>query len=143
LSNHQQFGLVAYKLGSFKNIKGTPFLGVNIAFSPSNKDAPLSLSKLTLWQRMSIHTGITLNSLEETNTREDFFNKISWMLGGSYKVGSHALRINTGGLIYNKIDAVNGNKSFAVAPYLGFSIDLEIGKWIESLIPSVGANFKK
>lgn len=137
------FGLVAYRLGASGNVKGTPFVGVNISLAPVNKDVSLSQSRLSFWQRTSIHTGVTLNSLAEDNKREDFFKNLSLMLGGGYKIGTQATRLNVGGILYNKIDAITGDKSFAVVPYVGLSIDIEIRKWLQEIIPSYSNNFKK
>ncbi|MFD2588979.1 hypothetical protein ACFSQJ_18790 [Croceitalea marina] len=102
----------------------------------------MALSDLSCKQRLAFHTGITITSLEESNKREDFFNRVSWMIGGSYKAFTQATRLNTGVILYNKIDAISGDKSLGFAPYFGLSIDLEIGKWIQKSIPSIGGNFK-
>ncbi|WP_350291898.1 hypothetical protein [uncultured Croceitalea sp.] len=138
LSLVPDFGYVAY----LNNNDNTPqggnlFLGVNISLSPSNKNAPLQISDLTTKQRLSIHTGVTIGSIAQDNVRDDFFGDYSLLLGGSYKVLTQGTRINFGGLLYNKIDAINGSKSLAIQPYLGLSIDLEIRQWLQTLFPKL------
>lgn len=135
------FGLIAYRAGSSDAIRGLPYVGVNISLAPVNKDVPLRLSCLSTWQRLSLHTGVTLGSIAEPNRREDFFKDISLMLGGSYKIGTQATRLNFGGLLYNKIDPISGDKSFAITPYVGISIDIEIRKWLSGIIPGYTKNF--
>lgn len=128
------FGYVVFSnLGNEFN-GGAIFVGANISLQPSNKDVPLQISDLTLGQRVAIHTGITLNSIDKgNNQRLDLFNSSSLLMGISYKIFNHAYRINVGGLVYRQVDAVTRDKSFAVAPYIGISIDFEIRKWINSV----------
>lgn len=131
------FGYVFY-LNSKNDFRGgSPFLGVNISLAPTNKDVPLTISRLSGWQRLSIHTGVVINSLKEEKKREDFFKNNSAMIGIGYKLLNHALRINAGGVFYKKLDPIDGSKSFAIQPYIGVSIDIEIKKWLESAIPYV------
>ncbi|WP_136466247.1 hypothetical protein [Flagellimonas onchidii] len=138
------FGYVSFvNIGTNSSLRGgSPFVGVNISLSPSNKNVPLRLSEYDFAQRFSIHTGVVLESIEEANVRDDFFNDLSLMIGGSYKFLTQGTRINFGGLLYNKIDAISGSKSIAVQPYIGLSIDIEIRKWLSEIIPSLGNNFK-
>ncbi|TGV03383.1 hypothetical protein [Flavivirga rizhaonensis] len=138
LSLVPDFGYIGYLSDSENTPKGgNLFLGVNVSLSPSNKDVPLRISRLSLWQRLSIHTGVTVGSIAETNVRDNFFGNYSLLLGGSYKVITQGTRINFGGLLYNKIDAINGSKSIAVQPYIGLSIDLEIKKWLKTVFPNL------
>lgn len=131
------FGFVLFSNTSNTLKGGSPFLGVNISLKPSNKNIPLQISNLDILQRLSIHTGILLNSINENKVREDLFKKNSLLLGAGYKVFNHAYRINCGGIIYKQIDPINGSKKFAVAPYVGISIDIEIKKWLTNTIPGL------
>jgi hypothetical protein len=138
------FGYVAF-VGDGNNTSlngGSPFVGINISLSPVNKNTPLRLSNLSFAQRFSIHTGVILESVKKENIRDDFFSGLSLMVGGSYKFLTQSTRINAGGILYNKIDAVTGSKSIAIQPYIGLSIDIEIRKWLSEVIPSFGNNFK-
>ncbi|WP_108867516.1 hypothetical protein [Aquimarina aquimarini] len=139
------FGYVGYvNVSSSTSLKGgSPFVGVNISLSPVNKNIPYNLSDLTMAQRFSIHTGVVLESVKETNVRDDFFSDFSLMLGGSYKMITQSTRINFGGILYNKIDPISGSKELAIQPYIGLSIDIEIRKWLSEFIPSLTENFKK
>ncbi len=130
------FGYITYipYNGSIKG--GSPYVGVNISLSPVNKNIPLKLSQLSFSQRFSIHTGVTLNSLEKTGFRDDFFSNYSLMIGGGYKILTQSTRLNFGGVLFKKIDAVSGNSSIAILPYVGLSIDIEIRKWLEGIIPT-------
>lgn len=132
------FGYVTY-ISEQENAPkgGNLFLGVNISLSPSNKNVPLQISKLSLMQRLSVHTGVTIGSIQKDHVRDDFFGNYSLLLGGSYKVLTQGTRINFGGLFYNKIDALNGSKSITVQPYIGLSIDLEIKKWLQTIFPKI------
>ncbi len=115
---------------------GSLFIGANISLKPSNKNVPLQLSTLDIWQRTAIHTGILTTPIDKGNgQREDLFQSSSLMLGLSYKVLNHAYRINVGGIMYRQIDPVTKTKSFAVAPYIGISIDIEIRKWLSGTFP--------
>ncbi|MCP9748604.1 hypothetical protein [Lacihabitans sp. CS3-21] len=136
------FGYITYipYEGSIKG--GSPYVGVHISLSPVNKDVPLTLSQLTFAQRFSIHTAVTLNSLKKDGFRDDFFANYSLMLGGGYKVLTQSTRLNFGGLFFKKTDAVSGNSNIAVQPYVGISIDIEIRKWLEGIIPTFTKNFK-
>lgn len=116
---------------------GQLFVGVNISLSPVNKNVPLTLSNLTPGQRLSIHTGITLNSLAKENFREDFFGSNSLLLGIGYKALTQSTRLNGGVLLFQQLDPINGSKSLGVHPYIGLSIDIEIKKWLESTIPNL------
>jgi hypothetical protein len=130
------FGYVAYVNNNDNTPKGgSLFLGVNVSLSPTNKNVPLKISKLSLMQRLSIHTGLTIGSIYKENVRDNFFENYSLLLGGSYKVLTQGTRINFGGLFYNKIDAINGSKSIAIQPYIGLSIDIEIKKWLQTFYP--------
>ncbi|MDO5980600.1 hypothetical protein [Flavivirga spongiicola] len=132
------FGYVTYITEQENAPKGgNLFLGVNISLSPSNKNVPLQISKLSLMQRLSIHTGVTVGSIQKDNVRDNFFGNYSLLLGGSYKVLTQGTRINFGGLFYHKIDAINGSKSIAVQPFIGLSIDLEIKKWLQTIFPKI------
>lgn len=138
LSLVPDFGYVGYVTDSENTPKGgNLFLGVNISLSPSNKDVPMQISKLSFRQRFSIHTGVTIGSIAEDNVRDNFFGNYSLLLGGGYKVLTQGTRINFGGLLYNKIDAINGSKSLAIQPYIGLSIDLEIKKWLQTVFPNI------
>ena len=136
------FGYITYipYEGGIKG--GSPYVGVHISLSPVNKDVPLKLSQLSFAQRFSIHTGVTLNSLGKDGFREDFFSNYSLMLGGGYKVLTQSTRLNFGGLFFKKNDAVSGNSSIAIQPYIGLSIDIEIRKWLEGIIPTFTKNLK-
>ncbi len=136
------FGLLVNRFPG-NEYRGLPFVGVHIPFQPVNKDVSMAESRLSFGQRTSFHVGITLSSIAEENVRDDLFSNYSLMLGFGHKIIHHALRLNTGVIAYNKIDAVNGDKSFALTPYLGLSIDIEIRKWLEEIIPSFTENFKK
>ncbi len=137
------FGFITYGQPDSENFRGTPFVGVNIALSPMNKNVPLDLSDKNPLKRMAFHVGVTLESVAEDSRRDDFFNNKSLMAGFSYKVFTQATRLNFGGVFYKDIDAVSGDKSLAVYPYVGLSIDLEIRKWLHELVPSLTGNFKK
>lgn len=128
---------IPYK-GSIKG--GSPYIGVHISLSPVNKDIPLKLSQLSFSQRFSIHTGVTLNSLQKTGFRDDFFSKYSLMLGGGYKILTQSTRLNFGGVLFKKTDAISGISSIAIQPYVGLSIDIEIKKWLEGIIPTFTKN---
>ena len=131
------FGYVVFDNFSNNFRGGSPFVGVNISFSPSNKDVPLQISNLDFWQRTAFHTGIILNSITEGKKREDLFSTNSLLIGISYKVFNHAYRINFGGIVYKKIDTISGDKSFAITPYVGVSIDIEIKKWLSEFFPTL------
>ena len=115
---------------------GSPFVGVNISLTPVNKNTPYHLSDLSFSQRVSLHTGVILESLKEENIREDFFNGMSLMVGLGYKFGTQSTRINVGGILYNDINQITGGKSIAIQPYVALSIDIEIRKWLSEFIPS-------
>ncbi|WP_298791235.1 hypothetical protein [uncultured Allomuricauda sp.] len=136
------FGLLVNRFPG-NEYRGLPFVGVHIPFEPVNKDVTMAESRLSFGQRTSLHVGITLSSIAEDNVRDDLFSNYSLILGFGRKIIHHALRLNAGAVAYNKIDAINGNKSFALSPYLGLSIDIEIRKWLEKTIPSFTGNFKK
>lgn len=129
------FGYITYLPYSGGIKGGAPYAGVHISLAPVNKDVPLKLSKLSFSQHFSIHTGITLNSLKKIGFREDFFNDYSLILGGGYKIITQSTRVNFGGVLFKKFDAVSGGSNMAIQPYIGFSIDLKIKKWLEGIIP--------
>lgn len=137
------FGYVFFVNTSSSSFNGgSPFVGVNISISPVNKDVPFHLSDLSLAQKLSIHTGVILESISEPNKRDDFFNGMSLMLGVGYKACSQSIRINIGGIFYKELNQITGQKSLAIQPYIGLSIDIEIRKWLSSLIPSFTNNLK-
>lgn len=136
------FGYIAYIPTGKEITGGAPYVGVHISLSPVNKDVPLKLSQLTFSQRFSLHTGVTLNSLKKEGYRDDFFDNYSLMLGGGYKILTQSTRLNFGGVLFKKLDAVSGKSSVAIQPYIGLSIDIEIKKWLEGIIPSFTNNFK-
>ncbi len=141
LSLVPDFGYVAYLSDNESTPRGgNLFVGVNISLSPSNKDVPLQISRLSIMQRLAIHTGVTIGSIEEANVRDNFFGNYSLLVGASYKVLTQGTRVNVGGMFYNKLDAINGSKSIAIQPYIGISIDLEIKKWLQSLFPNIKIN---
>lgn len=137
------FGFVTYGQPDSENFRGTPFVGVNVALAPMNKNVPLDLSDKDPLKRLALHVGVTLESIAEENRRDDFFANKSLMLGFSYKFLTQATRFNFGGVLYKELDAINGNKSLAIYPYVGLSIDLEIRTWLHALVPSLTGNFKK
>ncbi len=138
LSLVPDFGYVGYINDNENGPQGgNVFMGVNIALSPTNKNAPLQISDLSFKQRFAIHTGVTLGSIAEDNVSDNFFGNHSLLLGGSYKVFTQATRINFGGLFYNKIDGINGSKSIAIQPYIGLSIDIEIRQWLKTVFPNL------
>lgn len=125
------FGYIGFlQTKDFKG--GSPFLGVNIALKPSNKNTSFSLSKLDFWQKSSLHLGLTLNSLKKENRIEDFFGKTSLTVGYGYKFLNHSTRIVVGTVVFNQIQPLNLEKNLRLLPYIGLSIDIEIYKWIES-----------
>lgn len=131
------FGFIVYSnfSGTFEG--GSPFVGVNVSLSPSNKNVPMQLSNLTFAQKLAIHTGILLNSVKENGKRQDLFSNTSLLVGLSYKFLNHAYRITAGTIVYNQIDPIDSQKSLALAPYLGLSIDIEIKKWLEGIFPDL------
>lgn len=131
------FGYVIYINDENSFTGGSPFVGVNISLAPVNKDIPMQISTLTIWQRLSIHTGIVINSLSESKKRENLFKENSAMLGFGYKIFNHNFRINIGGVFYKSLDPITASKSFAVQPYVGLSIDFEIRKWLSQLVPAL------
>ncbi|MDD7885732.1 hypothetical protein [Flavivirga sp. 57AJ16] len=138
LSLVPDFGYVTYITDQENAPKGgNLFLGVNISLSPSNKNVPLQISKLSAMQRLSIHTGVTIGSIQKDHVRDNFFGNYSLLLGGSYKVLTQGTRVNFGGLFYKKIDAINGSKSITVHPYVGLSIDLDIKRWLQTIFPKI------
>jgi hypothetical protein len=138
LSLVPDFGYVAYLSDSESTPSGgNLFVGVNISLSPSNKDVPMQISKLSAFQRMAIHTGVTIGSIKKENVRDNFFGNYSLLLGASYKVFTQGTRVNIGGMFYNKLDAIDGSKSIAIQPYIGISIDLEIKKWLQGIFPNI------
>ncbi|AOW20744.1 hypothetical protein LPB138_08675 [Urechidicola croceus] len=136
------FGYITYIPYEGSVIGGSPYVGVHISLSPVNKDVPLKLSQLSFGQRFSIHTGVTLNSIEKDGFRDDFFSDYSLMLGGGYKVLTQSTRLNFGGIFFKKLDAVSGESSITIQPYIGLSIDIEIRKWLEGIIPTLTKNLK-
>lgn len=135
------FGYIIYLNGNLKG--GSPYVGVHISLVPVNKDVSMQLSQLSLWQRLSIHTGVNLNPVKKENYRDDFFKNYSLLLGGGLKIFTQSTRLNFGGMLFNKIDAISGKNSIAIQPYIGISIDIEIRKWLESSIPSLTSIFKE
>lgn len=131
------FGFVVFDNFSDTFQGGSPFVGFNVSLSPSNKNIPLQLSNLSIKQRLAIHTGFLLNSLKEDKKREDLFDNTSLIVGLSYKVFNHAYRVTCGTVVYKQINPIDSTKSFAFAPYIGLSIDIEIKKWIEGIIPDL------
>jgi|GEM_PF-6298014 len=131
------FGYIIYVSEKNNFNGGSPFVGVNISLSPVNKNIPMQISTLSLWQRLSIHTGITINKLAENKKREDLFKENSLLLGLGYKIFNHSYRINFGGVLYKSLDPITGSKSFAIQPYVGLSIDFEIRKWLSQLVPAL------
>ena len=120
---------------------GTPYIGVHLSLSPVNKDIPMILSRLSLAQRLSVHTGITLNTLKKENVREDFFSNYSLFFGGGLKLITQSTRLNFGGILYNELDPISGSTSLSAQPYVGISIDIEIGKWLREIFPSISKKF--
>ena len=131
------FGFIFYLPTNDGLSGGSPYLGVNISLAPVNKNVPLRLSDLSVLQRTSIHTGVTLNSLKEENKREDLFDNFSLLIGVSYKLFTQSTRLSLGGVVFQKVDPVSADNSFAIAPYIGLSIDIEIKKWLEGIIPQI------
>ena len=138
LSLVPDFGYVVYLSESESTPNGgNLFIGVNISLSPSNKNVPMQISKLSVFQRLAIHTGVTIGSVKQENVRDNFFGNYSLLLGASYKVLTQGTRVNIGGMFYNKLDAINGSKTIAIQPYIGISIDLEIKKWLQGIFPNL------
>ncbi len=137
------FGYALYLPGEGSIPGGVPFVGVHIPLAASNKDVPLRLSKFRIVDRISVHTGITINSLKKDRFREDLFDGFSLLIGGSVKVLSHATRINGGIVLFKDIDPISAKSSFGVQPYVGLSFDLEIRAWLEKNIKPLGTIFKK
>ncbi len=128
------FGYTAF-LPTENGLKGGNFfIGLNISLMPVNKETPLSLSQLNVLQRLSFHTGITLSSLSEENKRQNFFTDRSLILGVGLKVFNQSSRVILGTTIFKKNNPINSQTSIAMQPHIGLSIDLEIKKWIESII---------
>jgi hypothetical protein len=129
------FGLIGYIPIDKSNISGgSPFFGCNVSLAPVNKNVPVSLSQLRFAQRTSIHIGASLNPLELKGKRDDFFDNFSLMVGGGYKAFTQSTRVLGGVVVFNKINPISAEKSIAVHPFVGLSIDIEIRKWLEKSI---------
>lgn len=107
---------------------GATYLGGQISFVPSNKNVPLSLTRYTFEQRLSVHAGISFNPLAEEGRRKDLFKSTSLMLGMGYKVFTQSTRLNLGLVAFQKLDPITQSASLGIHPYIGLSIDADVWK---------------
>lgn len=127
-------GYVFY--GFQKNFtSAVPYFGVHFEFGYYNKNIPFSmLPKVSIWDRLSLSTGITIGSLKSENKREDLFDGKSLLIGFGIKFTT-AIRGNFGFIIFKKEDTnpLIDNKKLASTPFTGLSIDLNLKSLIHDL----------
>lgn len=121
------FGYVFYGFEpGFNNLM--PYIGAQIEFRYFDKNTSFDLIRpKTLWHYLSFTTGVTLASMKKEGKRDDFFSSKSLLLGLGVRLTS-ATRITLGGILFRKEDPnpLIDNKTTAVAPFIGLSIDLSL-----------------
>lgn len=135
------FGLIYYGFAPFNAnsqfMSVSPYLGVEVNWRPLDKNVYFRNIPYKTWYSLhhwSTTVGITLISMAYPGKRTDLFSKTSLMLGMGYRLGS-AIRITGGALFFNKYDSYFSlNKSLAVTPYVGLSIDLDFKKIFGSIV---------
>jgi hypothetical protein len=120
----------------------TPYVGVTINFRSYDTDIPLGYIKNNFINRLSAQVGMTLGSVAKANDRGDLLGSRNLLLGFGYSF-SHAIKLNTGVLLYNKLDKnpLIDDPKLAFVPYLGFSVDIRINKLISDLSSIFSGSF--
>jgi hypothetical protein len=133
------FGYVYY--GFQDGFQGmTPYIGAQIEFRYYDKNMPFRLiPNKKLMHYLSFTTGLTLASLKEQNRREDFFSGKSMLIGLGIRL-SNSVRFTFGGVLFNKLDPnpLVDNKTLAITPFTGISVDLKLQSLfgdLASLVP--------
>ena len=103
-----------------------PYFGINMYFKPVNKRVPLT-QKGGVGRRFAMMLGITIESLAETDRREDIIGSKSLIAGAGYRIAD-AIRLGGGVLIYKEIDPnpLITRATLAVNPYVALSFDWDI-----------------
>lgn len=117
-----------------------PYLGFHINLRPIDKNLALRQIRFkSFWHRTSISAGISLTSVSLDNTREDFFNNNSLLLGIGYRLTNY-WKISLGTLWFKSksYNPFSSSKNLRFVPTIGTSIDLEV----EELFGGISKLFK-
>jgi hypothetical protein len=107
-----------------------PYLGFNINFRSIDKNIPMSAVRHKPWSYyLSFNAGLTLSSIKIDNKRDDLFSGKSLMGGFGLRLNNY-LKVIGGGVFYKKysLNPLSNDKSVAVSPYLGLSVDYELSE---------------
>ena len=106
-----------------------PYAGINYSFRSFDSTVPFHYlrKRLSPFDRLAIHAGLTLNSLAKDGYRSNLFGSNNLILGAGYKF-SHVVSVTAGGLLFNKLspNPLIDDKNLSVVPYFGLSINLKI-----------------
>lgn len=115
----------------------TPYTGIVISLAPINDSIEYRFLKKKTWaQRLSFFVGVTLSSLKEDNKRDNLFsNGANLMTGFGYKL-NHVVTVNTGGIIFRKVDPnpFTPTKKITVTPFVSLSLNLKLETLFKGLI---------
>ena len=125
------FGWIGY--GFQEDFYGfSPYLGFHINFRYINKNIPFSkLPNKTCFHYLSFMTAWSLTSISEEGKRKDFFSNSTLLTGLGIRL-NNSLRITGGVNWFYMIDPnpLINEKSIAVTPYVGLSIDLDVKQFL-------------
>lgn len=130
------FGVALYGIGGRSEVGinkdfvgAAPYVGVSVLFRSFDGDIPVQYirKRLSPYQRLSLHAGVTLFSLAKDSYRQNLFNTNNLMLGLGYRINSVS-KIQGGVLLYRKTDPNPLYTTSTIAPigYVALSLDLRV-----------------
>ena len=116
---------------SAKSVDIAMYTGFNLYFTAVDKDDPLSNQGnfyVTLPQRFSISAGMTLDGIRDPEGSVSGIIGDKALLAGFGLRITDYLRVNSGAIFFRQANRnpVSGKKHLRLAPYLAFSIDMDV-----------------
>jgi hypothetical protein len=119
--------------GDVADVGLAAYIGVNVYFTPIDKDTPLSLDD-GFWKRFAVTVGFTINNVEDADdTVEGVLFGKGILFGAGFRVTDHA-RAGVGVVLLRQRDRnpAVGDKKLKIAPYLSLSVDFDVASALKS-----------
>ena len=137
-----QFGAVfpVFRNGDEYFSRPSLMFGVYYQLRPIDPDIPFNSYDIVSLQRFSVLFGLTINSIAESNIREDLVGDSNILLGIGYQPFD-ALRISYGQMLFyelnpNRLSAES--KSIGNTPYVGLTLDLRLKDLLGGVVTTLG-----
>jgi hypothetical protein len=112
------------------------YFGVNIYPRPIDKEIPFAdvPGYAKFWYRFSVSVGVTATGMNDPDF-DDVFNKTSMLMGFNFRI-YRGLRFSAGPMLYRQkfTNPIVSQHRLTVAPFAGFSLDVDIASAFEKLI---------